>query len=264
MGEENLYRPGTQKGRKIWNFVGLGALLLLIAGVFFFGGLTARNPNLIPALLSGRLRLWPAQSPTPKKVVLDSHNPESYFGLLSVDPRFLPADQRKIEEALYPGLVALAEVNTPTYQAETKLGVQLFTPLGTASTKADFEAVRSVAQKLRATAQNTLDDEKRTKETLIQNLKAAGLDETLAEKIGALTVAKTRSGIDTVAGNAFRISDHTIQLVDFLQQNEADWHRDANHNLVFNSPANADRCNELFKRLKQDAEQLNKTVPQTR
>jgi hypothetical protein len=62
------------------------------------------------------------------------------------------------------------------------------------------------------------------RETLIQNLKAAGLDETLAEKIGALTVAKTRSGIDTVAGNAFRISDHTIQLVDFLQQNEADWH----------------------------------------
>jgi hypothetical protein len=63
MGKENLYRPGTRKGGKIWNFLGLGVLMLSMAFVFFLGGLTARNPGLIPALLSGKLRLW--QTPTP-------------------------------------------------------------------------------------------------------------------------------------------------------------------------------------------------------
>jgi hypothetical protein len=66
MGKENLYRPGTRKGGKIWNFLGLGVLLLLIASLFFLGGLTARNPGLVPALLSGKLRLWPTRVPTPK------------------------------------------------------------------------------------------------------------------------------------------------------------------------------------------------------
>jgi len=86
MGEENLYRPGTRKGGKIWNLIGLGALLVLIASVFFLGGLAARNPGLIPALLSGKLRLWPKPAPTPEKVMLDANNPESYLGLLSVNP----------------------------------------------------------------------------------------------------------------------------------------------------------------------------------
>jgi hypothetical protein len=49
-GEENFYRPGTRKGGKIWNFLGLGALLLLMVSVFFVGGLAVRNPGLIPAV----------------------------------------------------------------------------------------------------------------------------------------------------------------------------------------------------------------------
>jgi hypothetical protein len=68
MGQENLYRPGTRKGGKIWNFLGLGALLLLMASVFFLGGLAARNPGLVPALLNGK-RFWPTPAPTPKAQV---------------------------------------------------------------------------------------------------------------------------------------------------------------------------------------------------
>src|SRR5438128_10618906 len=135
MGEENLYRPGTRKGGKIWNFIGLGSLLLLMASLFFLGGLAARNPGLIPALLSGKLRLWPKPAPTPEKVVLDPNNPESYLGLLKANPNSLLEDQRKIERALYDGLVALGSVGTPAYQAATNLGTELFTPLAGANTK---------------------------------------------------------------------------------------------------------------------------------
>jgi hypothetical protein len=63
MGKDNLYRPGTREGGKIWNFLGLGVLLFLMASLFFLGGLTARNPGLVPALLSGKLRLWPTPTP---------------------------------------------------------------------------------------------------------------------------------------------------------------------------------------------------------
>ncbi len=63
MGEENFYRPGTRKGGKIWNFLGLGALLLLVVSVFFVGGLAVCNPGLIPALLSGNLQLRPKPAP---------------------------------------------------------------------------------------------------------------------------------------------------------------------------------------------------------
>jgi len=83
MGEGKFYRPGTRKGGKIWNFLGLGALLLLMVSVFFVGGLAVRNPGLIPALLSGKLQLWPKPAPTPQKIVLDPNQPESYLGLLN-------------------------------------------------------------------------------------------------------------------------------------------------------------------------------------
>jgi len=261
MAEENFYRPGTRKGGKIWNFLGLGALLLLMASVFFIGGLVARNPGLMPALLSGKLRLWPKPAPTPEKVVLDPNNPESYLGLLKANPNSLLEDQRKIERALYDGLVALGSVSTPAYQAETKLGTELFTSLAGANTKADLQAVRQVAEKLRGAGQKTLDDEKRAERALVGELKAAGLAETLAQRITA--VAKTRGGIDIVTDNASRISNHTIELIDFLEQNQADWHRESKQ-LIFNSAANSSRCTELMNQLKQDLENLNQTVRQVR
>jgi hypothetical protein len=58
MAAENLYRPGTNRRSKIWNFLGLGVLLLLMAGLAFLTGLLARNTGLVPALLSGQLRLF--------------------------------------------------------------------------------------------------------------------------------------------------------------------------------------------------------------
>jgi hypothetical protein len=264
MAEENLYRPGTRRGSKIWNFIGLGALLLLMVSVFFVGGLAVRNPGLIPALLSGRLRLWPRPAPTPEKVALDPNKPESYFGLLSVDPRSLSTDQRKIEEALYNGIVALEEGNTPAYQAEAKLGTELFAPLGTAATKADLEEVRSVAQRLRAAGQKTLEDGESEKRVLSKNLRAAGLDEALANKILALVLAKAGNEVEAAARTALRIGDHAIRLIDFLEANQADWHRETDHNLVFKSPANSSRSNELLNPLKEDAERLNSAVRQTR
>jgi len=48
-GRGKLLSAGTRKGGKIWNFLGLGALLLLMVSVFFVGGLAVRNPGLIPA-----------------------------------------------------------------------------------------------------------------------------------------------------------------------------------------------------------------------
>ncbi len=262
MGEENLYRPGTRKGGKIWNFIGLGSLLLLMASLFFLGGLAARNPGLIPALLSGKLRLWPKPAPTPEKVVLDPNDPKSYLRLLNVNPNSLPESQWKIERALYAGVVALGSASTPTYDVETKLETELFAPLSAASTRADLQAARLVAEKLRIAGQKTLDEEKRAERRLIQELNAAGLAEILAQKITALVVAKTQTGIDIATGNASRISDHTIQLVDFLEQNQADWHRDSKQ-LIFNSAVNSSRCNELMNELKLDIENLNQTVRQT-
>jgi hypothetical protein len=263
MGEGKFYRPGTRKGGKIWNFLGLGALLLLMVSVFFVGGLAVRNPGLIPALLSGKLQLWPKPALTPQKIVLHSNQPESYLGLLNVNPNSLPEDQRKIERALYDGLVALGSASTPAYEAETKLGTELFTPLAAANTKEDLQPVRQVAEKLRSAGEKTLDDEKRAEKTLVGELKAAGLDEILAEKITALIAAKTRGGIDIATNNASRISNHTIQLIDFLEQNQADWHRESKQ-LIFNSAANSSRCNELMDQLKQDVEDLNKTVREAR
>lgn len=263
MGEENFYRPGTRKGGKIWNFLGLGALLLLMVSVFFVGGLAVRNPGLIPALLSGKLQLWPKPAPTPQKIVLHPNQPESYLGLLNVNPNSLPDDQRKIERALYDGFVALGSASTPAYEAETKLGTELFTPLAAANTKADLQAVRQVVEKLRSAGQKTLDDQKRAEKTLIGELKTAGLDEILAEKITALIAAKTRDGIDIATNNASSISNHTIRLLDFLEQNQADWHRESKQ-LIFNSAANSSRCNELMNQLKQDVENLNQTVREAR
>jgi hypothetical protein len=263
MGEGKFYRPGTRKGGKIWNFLGLGALLLLMVSVFFVGGLAVRNPGLIPARLSGKLQLWPKPALTPQKIVLHSNQPERYLGLLNISPNSLPEDQRKIERALYDGLVALGSASTPAYEAETKLGTELFTPLAAANTKEDLQPVRQVAEKLRSAGEKTLDDEKRAEKTLVGELKAAGLDEILAEKITALIAAKTRGGIDIATNNASRISNHTIQLIDFLEQNQADWHRESKQ-LIFNSAANSSRCNELMDQLKQDVEDLNKTVREAR
>src|SRR5258708_7704320 len=95
------------------------------------------------------------------------------------------------------------------------------------------------------------------------NLKAPGLDEILATKITALIAVKTRAGIDIASDNASKISDHTIQLIDFLEQNQADWHRESKQ-LIFNSVANSSRCNELMNQLKQDHENLNQTVREAR
>jgi hypothetical protein len=78
-----------------------------------------------------------------------------------------------------------------------------------------------------------------------------------------LIAAKTRGGIDIATNNASRISNHTIQLIDFLEQNQADWHRESKQ-LIFNSAANSSRCNELMNQLKQDVEDLNKTVREAR
>src|SRR5260370_9046901 len=142
MGEENLYRPGTRKGGNIWNFIGLGSLLLLMASVFFLGGLAARNPGLIPALLSGKLRLWPKPAPTPKKVMLDPNTPESYLGLLNVNPYSFPESQRKIERALYAAVVAFGIASTPTYDVKPKLETELFAPMSVARPRADLHATR--------------------------------------------------------------------------------------------------------------------------
>src|SRR5258708_31139453 len=223
MAEENFYRPGTRKGGKIWNFLGLGALLLLMVSVFFVGGLAVRNPGLIPALLSGKLQLWPKPAPTPQKIVLDPNQPESYLGLLSVNPNSLPEDQRKIERALYDGLVALGSASTPAHEAETKLGTELFTPLAAANTEADLQAIRQVAKKLRSAGQKTLDDEKRAEKTLVGELKAAGLDEILAKKITALIAGKTRAGNRIASHNAAKNNDHTIHVIDFLEKKQARW-----------------------------------------
>jgi hypothetical protein len=116
---------------------------------------------------------------------------------------------------------------------------------------------------LSSAGQKTLDDEKRAEKTLVGELKAAGLDEILATKITALIAVKTRAGIDIASDNASKISDHTIQLIDFLEQNQADWHRESKQ-LIFNSVANSSRCNELMNQLKQDHENLNQTVREAR
>jgi hypothetical protein len=108
-----------------------------------------------------------------------------------------------------------------------------------------------------------LDNEKRAERTLVGGLQAAGLDEILAGKITALIVAKTRGGIDIATNNASRISNHTIQLIDFLEENQADWHRESKQ-LIFNSAANSSRCNELMNQLKQDVENRNQTVRDVR
>jgi hypothetical protein len=94
--------------------------------------------------------LWPKPAPTPQKIVLDPNQPESYLGLLNVNPNSLPEDQRKIERALYDGLVALGSASTPAHEAETKLGTELFTPLAAANIEADLQAIRQVAEKLRS------------------------------------------------------------------------------------------------------------------
>lgn len=59
MGEENSIGRVRERAARFGTFWELGALLLLMISVFFVGGLAVRNPGLIPALLSGKLQLWP-------------------------------------------------------------------------------------------------------------------------------------------------------------------------------------------------------------
>src|SRR5258708_9351681 len=148
--------------------------------------------------------------------MLDPNTPESYLGLLNVNPNSLPESQRKIERALYAGVVALGSASTPTYDVETKLETELFAPLSVASTRADLQATRLVAEKLRNAGQKTLDEEKHAERKLIQELNAAGLAEILAPRITAFILAKTSTRIHIATRNPSRIYHHTLPLNDFL------------------------------------------------
>ena len=123
--------------------------------------------------------------------MLDPDNPNSYFELLSVDPKLLPPEQRKIQAALYGCLADLNSAEESALGTLQKVPDDLFGPLMKVSSRAGLPALRSCCDQLRESGQQRLDKITKSQSTLVQNLKSLGIDEALASTISSIAVAKT-------------------------------------------------------------------------
>jgi hypothetical protein len=98
----------------------------------------------------------------------------SYFELLSVDPKLLPPEQRKIE-AVHGCLADLNSTEESALGTLQKAPDDLFRPLMKVSSRAGLPALRSCCDQLRESGQQSLDKITKSKSTLVQNLKSLGL-----------------------------------------------------------------------------------------